>query len=621
MNRLLELANDSDTPLLERVRFVVYLMCFLDEFISLRLHTDPVLLTPLVNHLQQGALDLFIDKLYPKLQKEGISIVKWSDVRTSEQKKVIDEYCPSLHCEPIENIIGNRIPSRDSCYFVVSSSHIVFIPDDVNSLIKLSSHRFISIQEVVRHCKDWFGSPEHTYAGRVVICQNCEEENSTETDRPVIRLEVQDETPDALLHRLCAMFCVENASRINDVFFALGGLKTIYNLDHPNLKYAAFQPREVIIGKRENLFESLRFHERMLHHPFDCFQSSVEVLLLAASSDPRVTRIRQTLYRVEKKKPIINLLERAAQNGKTVEVLIETRVRGSELANQKWAEDMNAAGVRILRCHPELKTHAKMMLIDRYDDDGERRQYCHISTGNYHRANSTTYDDFAILSGDQNLCNEVSQVFDFLSGSGSNFTENVMGFHRLWVSPFSIREQLLQQIRRETEMGTNGLIRLKCNTLLDETVKAALMNAVHSGVHVQILVRNMCTLLPSSHFPNLTVKSILGRFLEHSRIFLFGRDRPQVWIGSADLMSRNLDRRVEVAVKVEDPEHIAHISDYLSTAFDANTDGWILSANGSWTRIRGIRHLHDWMIKKYKSGRHLHHHPRDKIWECPSSGL
>jgi polyphosphate kinase len=323
----------------------------------------------------------------------------------------------------------------------------------------------------------------------------------------------------------------------------------------------------------------------LVHHPYDSFSTSVQRFIEQAAADPKVLAIKQTLYRTSGDSPIVDALIDAAQAGKQVLVLVEIKARFDEQANISWARKLEQAGCHVVYGVIGLKTHCKLCLVVREERDGLHR-YAHIGTGNYHPKTARLYEDLGLLTADPVVVESVNHLFNALSGY-SNRTE----YGRLLVAPHSIRRGLIDRIEREVDNHRDGRpawIRFKVNSLVDEKLVDALYRASQAGVPVEVWVRGICALRPGipGLSENIRVISILGRFLEHSRVFAFANDSdPEVWIGSADLMHRNLDRRVEALVSLGDRAHVQQLVDLLRLGFDESVASWHLGADGHWTRV------------------------------------
>jgi len=324
-----------------------------------------------------------------------------------------------------------------------------------------------------------------------------------------------------------------------------------------------------------------------LHHPYKSFSSSVVRFIETAALDPRVLAIKQTLYRTSGDSPIMEALIEAAQSGKQVLAVVEIRARFDEMANVRWARKLEEAGVHVVYGLMGLKTHAKLSLVVRSEADGIKR-YCHVGTGNYNPKTARAYEDLGLLSSDPELCDDLSRLFNQLSGFVSN-----IGFSRLIVAPRSLRSELLKKIEREitnANLGKPAKIRFKLNSILDEVFVDALYRASRAGVEIDLTVRGICALKPGrkSISENIKVRSILGRFLEHSRVYHFHNNgNDEFWIGSADLMNRNLDRRIETLLRIDHPKHKSRISELLDLYSRSEIARWEMLEDGSWIRKNG----------------------------------
>jgi polyphosphate kinase len=356
-------------------------------------------------------------------------------------------------------------------------------------------------------------------------------------------------------------------------------------LHRPELKDPGFAPRTVW-GRNDvdEVFELVRHRDYMLHHPFDSFVS-VETFLKAAVRDPHVVTIKLTLYRIGHDSPLIDLLEEAAEAGKQVAVLVELKARFDERNNITWATRLEAAGVHVVYGLVNLKTHCKLCLIVRKEPEGIRR-YAHIGTGNYNSSTARLYEDFGLLTCDPQIGSDLSQLFNNLTGFSREDP-----YRRLVVAPRSLRPRFLDLIAREASFGTAGRITMKMNSLVDPELIEALYSASQAGVRVDLVTRGICCLLPAvpGVSDNIRVRSILGRYLEHSRIYVFangkGQGRAAYYIGSADLMPRNLDKRVEVLVPVPAPVHQQQLEAALASSLADDTKGWELGPDARWHTV------------------------------------
>ena len=408
---------------------------------------------------------------------------------------------------------------------------------------------------------------------------------------PPIRLEVTEEMDDVTLDLLINELEVteQEVYRLPGPL-DLRGLFDLSRIDRPELHYpahvpvtaAAFQPAEQ--NGRADLFAAIRKADVLVHHPYESFTTSVVAFLEQAARDPHVLAIKQTLYRTSGDSPIVQALIDAAERGKQVLALVEVKARFDEAANIVWARKLEKAGVHVVYGLVGLKTHCKLLHVIR-EEDGMLRSYSHIGTGNYNPKTSRLYEDFGLFTADEQVGRDLTRLFNELSGYAIE-----KKFKRLLVAPLHLRKGLLRLIdkeRRNAQDGKPAHIRIKVNSMVDEKIIDALYRASAAGVRVDVWVRGICSLKVGLDGvgDNITVRSILGRYLEHSRIFAFANDGdPQVYIGSADMMHRNLDRRVEALVRVVAPAHVRELVDLFDVAMSDETSSWHLEPAGDWVR-------------------------------------
>ena len=653
--RVLELAEDESLPLLERVRFLAIFASNLDEFFMVRVAglkrriaagvavraasglmprevLERILATTREQMERQSAV--FRDDVVSALAEEGIRLVRWADLERDEQKmakrlfkeRVFPVLTPLAvdPAHPFPYISGLslnlavlvRNPKNRTEHFAR-----VKVPPIFDRFVPLGNQRFVPLEDVIgEHLKRLFPGMEvlgaHTF--RVTRNEDLEvEEDDAENllkalekgllrrrFGPPVRLEVEESIDARVLELLISELGVSPT----EVFRLRGpldltGLHGIADLDRENLKYPAFVPTthlllaEVESASPVDVFEAARRHDVLLHHPYDSFATSVQRFLEQAAADPHVLAIKQTLYRTSGDSPIIDALIDAAEAGKQVLVIVEIKARFDEEANIRWARKLEHAGCHVVYGLVGLKTHCKLAMVVREEADGIRR-YTHIGTGNYNPKTARLYEDLGLLTADEAIGEDVAHLFNNLSGLSLN-----LSYESLLVAPDSVRDGLTDRIHREIqhhEAGRESGIRVKANSIVDERVIDSLYLASQAGVPVQMLVRAICGLRPGvpGLSDTITVRSVLGRFLEHSRVFRFanGGD-PESWIGSADMMHRNLDRRVEVLVRLPGEENQSEIGRLLDLAFDEDTSAWELGSDGTWTRNQGTRHLHEMLIE------------------------
>ena len=414
----------------------------------------------------------------------------------------------------------------------------------------------------------------------------------------VVRLEVSDEMPDAVLQQLMDGMEVgtESVYRIGGPL-GLDDLMSLQSIDARHLKHPAFfgktpkrlqraQSHEQKPGQFESVFAVMRRGDVLLHHPFDLFSTSVEEFINQAADDASVLAIKMTLYRVSKDSPIIAALIRAAEHGKQVMALVELKARFDEDNNIQWARQLERSGVHVVYGVIGLKTHTKIALVIRREK-GELRSYCHVGTGNYNSRTSTLYTDLGVLSSDADLGRDLVELFNYLTGFSKQTS-----YRQLLVAPLNLREQTMARIERETRhanAGRPGAIRAKMNSLVDPAIIQKLYEASQAGVEIDLVVRGACCLKPG--LPGISetirVRSIIGRLLEHSRLFWFANDgQPELFLGSADWMPRNLDRRVEAVIPLKDPKLAERLEWLLQLYANDNVSAWTLAADGTYQRQR-----------------------------------
>ncbi len=635
--RVLELAEDPTLPLLERVRFLAIFATNLDEFFMVRVagltrrmatglavksasgrRPREVLerTAEVAGELMQRHAAVFHEQILPALAKESIEILRWDELSRTEQERLHrlfrDEIYPVLtplavdSAHPFPYISGRslnlavivRDPDTEASLFAR-----VKVPPVLPRFIEASPDRFTPLEDVIAaHLGQLFVGMEvvEHHVFRVTRNQDLEiDEDISESllqalERellrrrfgPVVRLEVEDSISPEVLEMLVEELGVPERQvyKIRGPLH-LGGLHAIADLDRPELKYPPFVPSKEAVPIDADIFAAIRERDVLIHHPYDSFSTTVQRFIEDAACDPHVLAIKQTLYRTSGDSPIVDALIDAAEEGKQVVVVVELKARFDERANIEWARKLEQAGCHVVYGFVGLKTHCKLSLVVRQDPDGTLRRYCHIGTGNYHPKTARQYEDLGLLTADPDVGEDVGTLFNHLTGYSRQNTYN-----RLLVAPRSLRSGLVLRIEREIdhhEAGRPAHIRFKCNGLVDEVIIDALYRASRAGVPVDVWVRGICALRPGvpGLSDNIRVRSVLGRFLEHSRIFAFeaGGD-PEVWIGSADMMHRNLDRRVEALVRVSDKAHRTELVRLLDMAMDDGTSTWWLGPDGDWTR-------------------------------------
>lgn len=668
-NRVLDLAKDaSRIPLLERTKFLAIFSSNLDEFFMVRVAglkrriaagvAVPTAAGQLPREVHESILArttelvaeqsrVFQTDVRPALAAQGIEILSWDELTASEKDTMrtlfTDRIFPVLTplavdpSHPFPYISGLSLnlavllknPQTGARQFAR-----IKVPTVLSRFIKLAEGRFLPLEEVIgHHLEDLFsGMRVLAYTTfRVTRNEDLEvEEDDAENllwalerellrrkiGRPPVRLEVEDGIDPKMLDLLATQLDVKPS----EIFqlpapLDLTGLFSLADVDRDDLKYQNFLPithphlAEVESASPADMFKALSQRDVLVQHPYDSFATSVQRFVEQAAADPAVLAIKQTLYRTSGDSPIVDALIEAAQAGKQVLAVVEIKARFDEQANIGWARKLEKAGVHVVYGMIGLKTHCKLALVVREEGEGLRR-YAHIGTGNYHPKTARMYEDMGLLTSNPMITDDVAKLFNHLSG----MTQET-NYRRLLVAPHGIRQGLLERIENEIENHRQGLpsgIRIKVNSVVDETLIDALYRASQAGVSVDLWVRGICTIKPGvpGLSENIRVRSILGRFLEHSRIFWFtSGGRPVVGIGSADLMHRNLDRRVEALVSITNPAHITQIDDLFNLAFDEGTVAWHLIDESWEPRTVGpdgkpLSDLQEILIQQTASRRH-----------------
>ncbi|HEX4062366.1 MAG TPA: RNA degradosome polyphosphate kinase [Streptosporangiaceae bacterium] len=644
--RVLELAEDADVPLLERVRFSAIFATNLDEFfmvrvaglvrrMAARLPVEGVGGRPPTQVLESvlelsGELTLrhatcYSDMILPALVAQGIEILRWKELSAGEQNSLRELFRERIYPVLTPLVVDPAHPFPYISGLTLSLAVMVADPETGDTMfarvkvppllprfLTVSAHKFVPIEDVIAaHLNELFVGLdvlEH-HAFRVTRIRDLEVDEDITEDllqalerelqrhrfEPAVRLEVEESISSDVLDRLVTELRIDRRAvyRLPGPL-DLSGLSGIADLDLRDLKYRAFLPSELAVPPDTDIFTLLAERDRLVHHPYDSFTTSVERLIVESAADPGVLAIKQTLYRTSGESPIVDALIDAAEAGKQVVVVVEIKARFDERANIAWARKLEEAGCHVVYGFVGLKTHAKVALVVREEPDGSLRRYCHIGTGNYHPTTARQYEDFGLLTADPAVAEDVTDLFNHLTGYSRKNS-----YQRLLVAPRALRTGLVDRIGRQAELAKAGrpsLIQMKCNALTDEAVMDALYRASQAGVPIDLWVRGICSLRPG--VPGLSetfrVRSVLGRFLEHARVYAFGPDvdgdaevgggAPEVWLGSPDLMHRNLDRRVELLVRVGDQGHEATLRELFGVAMDEGTASWWLAPDGSWTR-------------------------------------
>jgi polyphosphate kinase len=642
--RVLALADDDRVPLLERAKFLAIFSQNLDEFFQVRVAglkdqlaagvattsadgrspaQQLVEIRERLDVLLPEMATLFVDRVAPALAEAGIRFSSWDELDEEDEKFLVETFddrifpvLTPLAVDPghpfpyISNLSLNlavvvRDPIADERRFAR-----VKVPSLLPRFVVLpDGERYVPLEQVIAaHLVELFPGMEIEQHHPFRVTRNAdltlEEEEADDLLAAVelelrrrrfgraVRLDIDTGMTDEIRLLLQRELDLDD----DDVYvhtcpLDLGGLWALYGLDRSDLKDEPYQPlippRLVVDDEPADLFAVIRRNDVLVHHPYESFRASTEELVRQAAVDPHVLAIKMTLYRTSGDSPIVKSLIRAAEDGKQVAVLIELKARFDESANIEWARALETAGVHVAYGLIGLKVHAKTLLIVRDEADGLRR-YCHIGTGNYNSTTASLYEDLGLLTCDPVIGNELTQLFNELTGYGRN-----VEYQALLVAPRLMRVGLVDLIRNEVEVqasGGAGRIVIKANTLADPELVDELYAASQAGVEIDALVRGICSLVPGvpGQSETIRVRSIVGRYLEHSRIYYFanggGRDLPRYLIGSADIRSRNLDRRVEVLTSVNDPALQARLQEILDIELEDDIMAWELLPTGTWRR-------------------------------------
>ncbi len=644
--RVLAQATEACVPLLERVKFIAICANNLDEFFQVRVAalkdqiaggvggSSPDGLSPAqqlsqvvrgARELVRAAEDVFLTRLVPELAEEGLRIVPWRDLDIDDRKYLSDIYERRIHpvLTPLSFDPGHPFPYISNLSLnlgvMVGDPETderrfarVKVPSFLPRLFALpDGGRFVPVEDVIgAHLDALFPGMQISERSAFRVTRNADltldEEDAEDLLAAVevelrrrrfgkaVRLEVGSEMSSDMTALLLDELDLESDDvTTHHAILDLNGLFVLHGAPRPELKdepWPAVTPpalRAPTGDEIADIFAVLRERDVFVHHPYESFADSVEALVEQAADDPKVKSIKMTLYRTSGDSPFAESLIRAAERGVQIAVVVELKARFDEQSNIGWARALERAGVHVVYGFVGLKTHAKCILVVREEDDGFRR-YGHIGTGNYNSKTARLYEDMGLLTADPDITADLGDLFNHLTGY-SRATE----YRKLVVAPNRLRDRLRELIENEAAMGSQGGVIAKVNSLADTGMIAALCAASTAGAQIDLLVRGICCLLPgvpgvSEH---IRVRSVLGRYLEHSRIYRFangnGPGVPLYLIGSADLMQRNLDARVEALVPIERPTHQARIDGVLAQLMAPDVVSWSLDPDATWRRTPG----------------------------------
>jgi polyphosphate kinase len=643
--RVLELAEDPAVPLLEQIRFCAIYASNLDEFYMVRVAglfeqldagidaRGPDGLRPgeQIDAIQARVLELdkrlhacFDGNLRPALEEQGIRIVSLETANEEERREIDvrfhEQVFPAL--TPLVIGLGRPFPYISNLSLSLgvllrdpeSSSEIIArvkVPKELLGRflpVGNDGKSFVPLEEVIAANLDsLFPGTEVVDYGYFRVTRDADFTVSDEADDllqavqdeirrrrfgEVVRLEIAAGMNSKLRQQLIDALRLEDREVYDvDGLIDLADLTAIADVPgHAELRYPPWTPvtHPRLLGEDDescDMFAAIRQEDLLVHHPYDSFASSVERFVEQAVADPDVLAIKQTVYRTSDDSPLVPSLIRASERGKQAVCMVELKARFDEEANIHWAKSLEESGVHVVYGIPGLKTHVKAILVARREGD-RVREYVHIGTGNYHPKTARLYTDFGLFTADEEIGADVAEMFNFLTGYG-----RPAEYRKVLVSPTTMRDQILAEIFatvKAHEAGQEARIALKMNSLVDAACIQALYEASRAGVRVDLNVRGICCLRPGvpDISENIRVMSIVGRFLEHSRIYAFERGgETRVLMGSADLMPRNLESRVELVTPVEDSALRAELLDVLERCFADNANAWELDAEGTWTRL------------------------------------
>ena len=642
-SRLLDLADDKSLPILERCKFIAIFADMIDEFFQVRVVSleDKVaagVQTPSVDGVRprqqladirervQSLVErqdrLVLDVLLPELATCDIEIVKYAHVADDERRDLIDYF--EQHVYPVLTPLavdpGHPFPmiSNLSLNIAVTVSDPasgeernarIKVPSSLPRFRRVGHGRWVLLEDLI------MSNLAHLFPGMAVgradlfrVTRNADLSlDEDEADDLLVALEVElrrrrfgealrveiqsGMSPDFLELLVSQLELDRSNVYVTDAPLGLHDFWSLYGIDRPELKgegWSPLTPPRLLDGDHVgDVFAAVRDGDILLHHPYESFSDSVEMFIDQAARDPDVVAIKQTLYRTSGDSPIVASLIHAAEQGKQVVALVELKARFDEAANIEWAKALEDSGVHVVYGIVGLKTHCKTALVVRNEGDVTTR-YVHIASGNYNSKTARNYEDFGLLTCDPAITRDVGELFNFLTGFSKNGN-----YDKIVVSPFFVRERVVELIARQRERGREGRILMKTNGLTDPTIIDALYEASQAGVEIRLEVRTLCCLRPgvAGLSENITVHSLVGEFLEHSRVFIFGFPGDASFallMGSADLMERNLDRRVEVLVPIETPALQAELLESFEITWRDDRYSWVLGTDRRWRRMQSV---------------------------------
>ncbi len=641
--RLLDLADDHQLPILERCKFVAIFADMVDEFFQVRVVSlgDKVaagVQTPSVDGVrprqQLAAIRervlslverqdrLMLDVLLPELAQSGIAIVPFADLEDVECERLTKYFDENVYpvLTPLAVDPGHPFPMISNLSLNVAvtvrdetsgeeRSARVKVPNSLPRFLQAGPSQWCLLEELIMaNLGRLFSGMTIGRADLFRVTRNAdlaldedeaddllvalEVELRRRRFGEALRVEIQSGMSSEYLELLVDQLEIDRSNvYVTDAPLGLHDLWSLYAIDRPDLKgegWSPVTPRRLLDGDHVgDIFAAIRDGDILLHHPYESFTDSVEIFIAQAAADPKVVGIKQTLYRTSGDSPIVASLIQAAERGKQVVALVELKARFDEAANIEWAKALEDAGVHVVYGIVGLKTHSKTALVLRSEGDTTAR-YVHIATGNYNGKTARTYEDFGLLTSDAAITDDVGELFNYLTGFA-----RIGHYKKIIVSPLATRTRVIELINGQRDRGAQGRILMKVNGLTDPAIIDALYEASCAGVEIRLEVRTLCCLRPgvpglSEH---ITVHSLVGEFLEHSRILIFGRPgeaQYSIYLGSADLMERNLDRRVEVLVPIEDEALQGDLLEAFEVTWRDDLFTWVLGTDRRWRRLQSV---------------------------------
>jgi polyphosphate kinase len=642
-SRLLDLGEDQRLPILERFKFVAIFADMVDEFFQVRVVSleDKVaagVQTPSVDGIRprqqlvairERVLSLVerqdrlvLDVLLPELASSGIAVVRFKELDDAEREHLAKYFSENVYpvLTPLAVDPGHPFPMISNLSLNIAVTVLdgvtgeersarVKVPNSLPRFLQASESRWCLLEDLIMaNLGQLFPGMTIFQSDLFRVTRNADLAlDEDEADDLLValeielrrrrfgealRVEIQSGMSKDFLDLLVEQFELDPSNLyITDAPLGLHDLWSLYAIDRPDLKgegWSPVTPKRLLDGDHVgDIFAAIRDSDILLHHPYESFSDSVEMFIAQAADDPKVVGIKQTLYRTSGDSPIVGSLIRASEHGKQVVALVELKARFDEAANIEWAKTLEDSGVHVVYGIVGFKTHSKTALVVRSEGDTTTR-YAHIATGNYNSKTARNYEDIGLLTCDPDITHDIGELFNFLTGFArhGNYTKII-------VSPTMTRTSIVELINGQRDLGASGKISIKVNGLTDPTVIDALYEASAAGVEIRLEVRTLCCLRPGvvGLSENITVHSLVGEFLEHSRIFIFGRPNERgfsVYIGSADMMERNLDRRVEVTVPIEDPRLQADVVEAFEITWADDLFTWVLGTDRRWRRLQPV---------------------------------